>query len=285
MRLAKKFDGEIVSADSRQVYRGLDIGTGKVRGEWRQKTFVYKAVPHHCLDFVSPKKTYTAAEYQKCAKEAIKDVARRGKLPILAGGAGFWIDAVVYDLQLPEVPPDRKLRRKLEKKSPQELLKILQGLDAKRARTVEEKNPRRLIRAIEIARALGKVPKLKQKNIYQALWIGLNPSEAILEKRIKARAQKMIAAGLVKETKKLLHKGVGKKRIREFGFEYRLALAFLEKKISRRELSESMVRESLQYARRQETWFKRNRKIRWVKKSVEAEKICRKFISPSHRPI
>lgn len=266
--LAKKFPGEIISADSRQVYHGLDIGTGKINGRWQrredQRIYVYKNIPHHCIDFVSPKKTYTVAEFKERAKNAIKNITSRGKIPIIAGGTGFWIDTLVYDIHLPAVPPNWKLRRRLEKKSAKELLKILKNLDPRRAQTVEPKNPRRLIRAIEIARTIGKVPKIEKRTPYTTLWIGLKPPQAPLKQKVASRAKNMIKRGLVKETKKLLQGGISRKRVQELGFEYLNTLDYLENKISREEFAERLIRGTLSYAKRQMTWFGKNRNIRWI---------------------
>lgn len=264
VKLAKKFKGEIISADSRQVYQELDIGTGKVSGKWKS-FFIYKKIPHHCIDFVSPKKIYTVAEYKKCADTAIQDINNRGKIPILAGGTAFWIDTLVYDLNFPSVPPNLKLRKKLAKKTLQELLRMLEKLDPERARNIEQKNPRRLIRAIEIAKKIGKVPEIQKHSPYNTLWIGLIPSREILSHSIKKRANRMIKEGLLEEIKKLIRKGVSKKRIKEFGFEYRAALDALEKKITRVELLNRLTQETLDYARRQMTWWKRNPEINWIK--------------------
>jgi len=292
VKLAKKINGEIISADSRQIYRGLDIGTGKVRGKWTKyekftrsrKFFIYRGIPHYCIDFVSPKRIFTAAEFKKCAINAIKEISNRGKIPIVAGGTGFWINALVYDMPLPEVRPNYKLRRRLEKKNREELLKILQKLDPERAKTIEQKNPRRLIRAIEVAQAIGRVPKLNvakyqnaggrsesgqiiniTKNLpYKAIWIGLHPPQKILKKRMCRRVKLMLKSGLIRETKKLIRDGIPKKRILEFGFEYRAALDYVDKKISRKELLERLVHGSLEYARRQLAWFKKNKDIKWV---------------------
>lgn len=278
VRLAKKLNGEIISADSRQIYRGLNIGTAKVAGQWRKphfggstsKTFIYKTIPHHCIDFVSPKKTFSAAEYKQCAKEAIRDIRAAGKLPILVGGAGFWIDAVVHDFALPDAPPNQKLRNQLGRKSPAELLALLTRLDPKRGQTIEQKNPRRLIRAIELARALGEVPPLKKRSPYQTLWIGIQPDAEVLARRIRTRSRAMARRGLAREVKNLLEKKISKKRIREFGFEYRLGLEAREGRISKREFAERLTRETLRYARRQMRWWKKNRAIRWVKHAPEA---------------
>ncbi len=266
VKLAKKLNGEILSADSRQVYRGLDIGTGKVPGIWKNGVFVYKNVPHHCIDFVSPKKVFTVAEYKKCAESAIQDISYRGKIPILVGGTGFWIDSLIFDLNLPEVPPNPKLRRTLEKKTTGELLKILKKLDPRRAKTIEQKNPRRLIRAIEIATKLGKVPPVKKQDRYNATWIGLNPRLEILKQKIVLRTSQMIKKGLIQETQNLRQKGIPIKRIREFGFEYKTALDYLNKKLNYKEIHLNLVKNTLHYARRQMTWFKRTKEIRWNNK-------------------
>lgn len=265
VKLAKKVNGEIISADSRQVYRGLDIGSGKVPGKWIKNKFIYKGITHYCIDFVSLKKVFTVAEYKKCAESAIQDISYRGKIPILAGGTGFWIDSLIFDLNLPEVPPNPKLRRTLEKKTTDKLLKILKKLDPRRAKTIEQKNPRRLIRAIEVAKALGKVPILKRQERFNTTWIGLNPDPETLRKRIERRATEMLKKGLLQETKKLLKKGVPRKRIKEFGFEYKTTSDYLDKKISRAEVQQGLIKETLRYARRQMTWFKRNKEIKWLK--------------------
>lgn len=319
VKLAKKFSGEIISADSRQVYRELDIGTGKVVGRWIKlkaprpsrgeaggeqkstlvpslgrkklktetqnlKVFAYKSVIHHCIDFVPPSKSFSAAEFKKCAEAAIQDIADQGKLPILVGGTGFWIDTVAHNLNIPTVPPNPNLRKKLTTKTAAELVAILKKLDPARAKTVEPKNPRRLIRAIEIARALGFVPKLKKRKAYNVLWLGLKSPQQTLHRNIKRRVRKMLDCGLAAETKKLLHHRLTKKRISELGFEYRSALLFLEKKVSRRHLEKALVRDTLKYARRQAVWFKRNRAIHWLATKKEADELLQKFLAAKLNP-
>ncbi len=261
--LAKKYNGEIISADSRQVYRGLDIGTAKVAGTWRNGIFAYKKIAHHCIGFVSPRKTYSVAQFQECAARAVRNIAQRGKIPVVAGGAGLWIDALIYDWHLPHVAPNLKLRRRLEKKSAAQLVTMLKKLNPRRAQTIEQKNPRRLIRAIEIAHALGSVPKLKKRGRYDALIIGLSPAPVVLEKQIRTRAQKMIQGGLISEIKKLRALKISTKRIREFGFEYRAGLEYLDGALSQADLLKRIAVETRQYAKRQMTWFKRNPDIIW----------------------
>lgn len=285
VRLAKKFGGEIISGDSRQVYRGLDIGTGKVPGKWTlhkknarsHNFFTYRGIRHHCIDFISPKQRFTAAEFKTCAKQAIQDITSRDKIPIIAGGTAFWIDALAYDLDFPPVPPNPKLRRHLARKSPQELLRILQKLDPERAQAIEPKNPRRLIRAIEIARTLGRVPPIKKTPTRGILWLGIAPSKTWSGK-VRRRIKNMLRTGFIPETQRLLRHGVGKKRIKEFGFEYYAALYFLEGKISRRELCLLLLNGTKKYAKKQMGWWKRNKKIRWVSESRSAEKLAKNFL-------
>lgn len=277
VRLAKKFHGEVISADSRQVYHGLDIGTGKITRREMQ------GVPHHLLDVAEPKRQFSVAEFQHLAKKAIVDITRRGKVPFLVGGTAFWIDALVHGMQLPSVPPNKALRKRLGKKNARELFRILERLDPARARTIERQNPRRLIRAIEIARTIGRTPKAKRRMPYRALWIGLNPPKTILKKRIQARVGRMLRRGLIAETRSLIRARVPKSRIREFGFEYRAILDYLNGKSTRSRLIDAIVRSSLDYARRQLGWWKRNKSIHWLDAPALAEKFVGRFISPKTR--
>ena len=155
VKIAKKINGEIISADSRQVYKGLDIGTGKITRK------EMGGVPHYCLDVVSPKKIFTVADFKKCAEKAIEKIFAKNKIPIIVGGTGLYIQAVVDNIVLPEVKPNWRLRKELEKKTTEEMFKMLKKLDPERAKNIDAKNPRRLIRAIEITKEIGKMPKLK----------------------------------------------------------------------------------------------------------------------------
>lgn len=265
VRLAKKFNGEIISADSRQIYRGLAIGSSKVTKK------EMAGIRHHLLDAASPRRAFTAAQFKNRAERAIRDIARRGRTPIIAGGTAFWIDTLVYDLMLPAVKPNAVLRRRLEKNSPAELFALLKKLDPKRAAGIEKGNPRRLIRSIEIARSLGRVPKLKKRAAYNALWIGLRQPYETRSHRVGRRVRAMIKKGLVAETKKLLRQGVSEKRIREFGFEYTAALDAISKKIPMTELTPRIIRDTKKYAQRQMRWWAKNKAIRWIRDSTDAQ--------------
>ncbi len=240
VKIAEKFNGEIISADSRQVYKYLDIGTGKITKK------EMKSVPHHLLDVVHPKNKFTVAEYQKKAIYAIADIIKRGKIPIICGGTGFYIDAIMKGIVFPEVPPNKKLRKILEKKTTQELFKILKKLDSRRAKNIDAKNKVRLIRAIEIAKALGQVPKITEETPpYEFIKIGLYLPSEKLKKKIEKRVKKMFQDGLLKEIKKLKKLGVSDKKLREFGFEYH------------KPTPEKVITKTIKYAKRQMTWFKR----------------------------
>jgi len=164
VKLAKRFNGEIISADSRQIYRRLDLGTGKVPGRWRRTknngryflSYWYKGIGHHLIDFVDPKRQYSSALFQRDAKKAIAKILQRGKLPILCGGTAHWIDALIYNQPLPNVEPNLKLRLKLDKKSADGLYRQLKKLDPARAKTIDRHNKHRLIRALEIVIVTGK---------------------------------------------------------------------------------------------------------------------------------
>ena len=270
--LAKKFGGEIISADSRQVYRGLDIGTGKVTKKEQ------KMVRHHLLDVANPKKVFTVSDFKKLAQRVICEIARRNRLPLIVGGTGFYIDALVRNIVVPEVPPNKKLRAKLAKQSAEHLFSRLFILDPRRAKTIDPKNKRRLVRALEIVLTTGKpVPKIVSSIKYQVLWLGLKPKDP--EKRIGKRLDIRLRLGMVREVKKLLNSGVSHKRLQELGLEYGWISRYLRGKIEYKEMKEGLLRDIIKYSKRQMTWFKRNKETHWVKNQKEAEKIIRKFLA------
>ncbi len=293
--LAKQIKkAEIISADSRQVYKYLDIGTNKVSGTWqtcgsptsaqvhvpaiasKRTCFIYKGIPHYCIDFVHPRKTFTVVEFAQCAKQAIQEIQKHGNIPILAGGTGFYIQAVVDDIVLPEVMPDVKLRKKLEKIPVEKLFKMLEGLDPRRAEAIDSKNPRRLIRAIEIITATGMpIPSVKKRK-HNALMLGIAKNKEELRHAIEQRVKKQMR-GLINETKLLIKMKIPKKRIRELGFEYRLAFEYMRKS-DFRNIEERLVQENLKYAKRQTTWFKRDKRIHWVETKKDALALIRAYL-------
>ncbi len=264
--LAKKYNGEIISADSRQVYMGLDLGSGKVTEKEMD------GVPHHLLDVANPKKQFSVADYVKIAEQKIQEILTKGKIPIVCGGTGLYIDTLLSGVALPEVPANAKLRKQLEKKSAESLFKMLAKLDLARAKTIDSKNPVRLIRAIEIAKALGKVPKIKKvESKYQILKIGLDMPDEILKSRIAIRLDERLKAGMLDEAKRLHAKDITWHRMQELGLEYRAMANFLTNKVSFENFEKNLISDSWHYAKRQRTWFKRDKKIIWINPLKKSE--------------
>lgn len=250
VRLAKKFNGEIISADSRQVYKELDIGTGKITKQEK------RGVPHYLLDVADPRKRFTVSDYKKLADDNIRYIVSCGKLPIIVGGTGFYIDVLTGAASFPDVPPNKLLRRKFDKLSKEMLFEMLRAKDSRRAREIDPRNKVRLIRALEIIEKYGSVPQLgSSTSKYDFVFIGLVPTN--LEQRIYDRLLKRIP-GIIRETRKLSFK-----RAYELGLEYRYTALYLKKKLSRKEMIEQLYTAIRQYAKRQMTWFKRNKEIRW----------------------
>lgn len=276
IKLAKKFNGEIISADSRQVYKGMNLGTGKVTKKEMQN------IPHHLLDIVSPKTRFTVAEYKKRAKKAIKDIQKRNKVPFLVGGTGFYIEAVVDGIIIPKVKPDWELRKNLEKETTEELFKKLKKLDLKRAKTIDRNNRRRLIRALEIVLKTKKpIPSLKKDPIdCDVLILGVKPKN--LEEKISKRLKERFKKGMIAEVKKLhnppVGRGVSWKRLEEFGLEYKYIAQYLQGKLTKQEMIEKLQKEIEHYAKRQITWFKRDKRINWIKNEKDAQKLTKIFL-------
>jgi len=277
VRLAKKFNGEIISADSRQIYKGMDIGTGKItRKEMR-------GIRHHLLDIRNPDEPYAVAEYKKDAIRVIRSILRRKKLPILVGGTGLYIRAITENLEIPAVPPNPILRRELEQKLAEnglnELFKELVKLDPEAAYIVDGKNPRRVLRALEVTIISGKPftsQKQKGPKLFETLKLGLNPTD--LRKRIDGRAGKMIHAGLVQEVKKLVKKyDTSTQALNAIG--YREIIRYLKKELNLPQALGLIQKNTWQYAKRQMTWFRRDKEINWVKNEKETEKLVKKFLA------
>ncbi len=273
--LAKKFNGEVISADSRQVYKGLDIGTGKIT-KWEMK-----GVRHHLLDVASPRKVFTAHDYAKMARAKIANISQKGKLPIVAGGTGFYIDALLGRIVLPNVPPNPRLRASLEKKTVEQLFALLKKKDHRRAQTIEPHNKRRLIRALEIVSTLGRVPYNDIVSRYDTLWIGLTPHMRDLERKIASRLRARMRRGMVAEAKQLHAQGLAYKRMQQLGLEYRSLTRHLQSKITHAQMVDELSRDIRRYAKRQLTYWRRNRSIRWydARAKNEAVKAVAKFVS------
>ncbi len=280
--MAKKFKGEIVSADSRQVYSGLDIGSGKITKKEMH------SVPHHLLDVTSPKRVFTVSDYKRLAEKKIGEILKHSNVPIVCGGTGFYIDALLSGVEYPEVPPNQKLRTMLAKRSAATLFTMLKEHDKARAANIDPHNKVRLIRAIEIAKYLGKVPAVKAKSKWQTLTIGFMLPREVLKEKIRIRLLARIKKGMLNEAKQLHAKGLSWKRMETLGLEYRYEARFLQGKITKTEMIEQLSSEIFQYAKRQETWFKRDKSIIWIdprRKSdrKKAETSIKKFLETGRK--
>ncbi len=273
VKIVRKLNGEIISADSRQVYKGLNIGTGKITKK------EMRGISHHCIDIVSPKKVFTVSDFKKYAERAIEKIFAKNKTPIIVGGTGLYIQVIVDNIVLPEVKPNWKLRKELEKKTTEEMFEILKKLDPERAKNIDAKNPHRLIRAIEIAQSLGRVPNLETKcSSWEALQIGIKPSDKKLKENINKRLIDRIKKGMIAEAKRLHSQGLSWKRMDELGLEYRYLAKFLKGEISKKEMIEKLKSEIWRYSKRQMTWFKRDKKIKWISTKEQAEKLVKEFL-------
>lgn len=267
VEIAKLINGEIISADSRQVYKGMNLGTGKITKK------EMKGIPHHLLDVISPRNIFSVNNFQKIANKKITEIINQGKIPIICGGTGFYIDSIVNGIAFPEVPPNKKLRKELVSKTTKELYEKLKTIDKNRAKTIDKNNPVRLIRAIEIAKALGKVPLQNKVNgKYDIMKIGLTLPPEILKEKIKNRLLARLKKGMLNEIKNLHKNGLSWKRMEALGLEYRYGALYLQQKISKTDMIEKIKTESWHYAKRQKTWFKRDPNIIWIDPTKKSDK-------------
>jgi tRNA dimethylallyltransferase len=260
VRLAQALDGEVVSADSRQVYTGLDVGTGKLTLAERD------GVPHHMIDLVEPHVRYSVADFQAAAFDVIDDIRRRGRLPILVGGTGLYVDAVVRGYDFPPAPPDQAARRALEETAVDALLERLRALDPAAAEQVDARNPRRLVRAVELGQAgVSYADTRRQVARYATVTLGLTWPREILRARIASRLAARLHDGMVDETRSLLQRGVTPARLDELGLEYRHLARYLDGGYaSQQELVDSLEPAIARFAKRQWAWFKRDPQTHWL---------------------
>lgn len=272
---------EIISADSRQIYKGLDIGTGKITPT------EMKGVPHHLIDIAEPlgefenESPYSVADFKRDAEKAIADILHRGHIPLICGGTGQYIDAVIFDQSIPAVEPDDKLRAELEPKSIEELTEMFndlnKGKDGKpQIHSVDMQNKRRIIRAIEVLKELGHIPPITKNERFDTLWIGLDADDETLKTRIAERLESRMKAGMLEESERLLQGSkLTLERMQELGLEYAHMADLISKKaqdtplseVDQADLAEFRAQLSLaiwHYAKRQRTWFRRNEAIHWL---------------------
>ncbi len=267
---------EIISADSRQVYKGLDIGTGKVTEAEMM------GIPHHLLDVVPPTTNYSVSDFVKAALEACFSILGNNKIPIVVGGTGLYVDTLLGRMVIAEVGPNEALRTSLEQKSLSDLLSLLESKDPARAVTVDRHNKRRVIRALEIAEALGATPPggplLSGESKYDILWLGVRLPQEILFENIHTRLLSRIEDGMIEEAVALHTQGLSYERMIELGLEYRSLAYYLQGQVSKEDFIVQLETTIRNYTKRQLRWFKRNPDIHWVENKEDALKLVRQFL-------
>ena len=268
IQLAKAMNGEIISADSMQVYRHMDIGSAKVTPEEMD------GVPHHLIDVLEPEEEFNVVVFQKLTKEALTGIYERGHIPIIVGGTGFYIQALLYDIDFTENDGDTAIRRELEKLAQTQgagcLHQMLQEIDPESAAAIHQNNVKRVIRAIEFYRQTGKKISLhneqerEKQSPYQFLYYVLDTDRKTLYERIDRRVDLMMEHGLVDEVKHLADMGCTRDMVSMQGLGYKEILDYLSGEISLEEAVYILKRDTRHFAKRQITWFKRERDVRWL---------------------
>lgn len=284
IELAKEWNGEVISADSRQIYMQMDIGTGKPRGVWNTELgeSIYRVggVPHHLMDFLEPSQVYSSAEFKQDALEKIRHIQERSHLPFLVGGTGMYIQALIDNLEIPKVPPQIGMRTELEKQSLDELIQLLQAEDPESAQRIDRKNKRRIIRALEVTRALhGSFVKYQRKGppLFTVLLLGIEMPRAELYARIDRRVVQMVSDGLVEETQQLLSQ-YDPSRTAMSGIGYFEIGEYLRGVYTLPEAIKKIQYRTHSYARRQMTWFRKDKRIIWVRDLREARGLISHFV-------
>lgn len=266
IRLAEEFRGEIVSADSRQVYRGMDIGTAKPAEEERRR------IPHHLLDLVDPGEPFTLAHYQHLAYDIIAEINRRGRVPFLVGGSGLYVRAVLEGLAIPRVPPNLERRADLERSDTLDLYQRLQKIDPLAAQKIDPHNKRRVIRALEVSESAGRPITALQTHRappYRILRIGLTLPRALLYDRINARVDQMLAAGLVDEVRGLMRRGYSLDTPAMSGLGYRQIASFVRGEATLEEAVRLLKRDTRRFVHHQYSWFRLDdARIHWFDMSA-----------------
>ena len=294
IEIAKRFHGEVISVDSRQVYRRMDIGTAKIEGERVEigertmmdlmegsgsKAVLVEEVPHWGIDLIDPDVEYSISEFKQFTEKKIAEIIRRGHVPILVGGTGFWMQAIIDNFDLTNTKSDPVLREELEKKTLGDLFHEYKELDPEGAEVIDRENKRKLVRALEVTKLTDKPfsqSQAKGERKYDVLQIGLLVDREVLNERINLRVDEMVAKGLVDEVRKLKDQyGCEIESMTSIG--YRQVCEFLEKKVSLKEAIEEVKTASRQYAKRQMTWFKRDERIQWVETQPQAMALAETF--------
>ncbi len=288
IRLAREFNGEVISADARQVYRRMPISTGRPSGQWEKieeniSAYVVGGVPHYFLDVVEPDVVMSVAEFKSQAAARLADIARRGKLPIVVGGTGLYISALIDNWEVPAVLPNSQLRRELESKSLLELSKLLGRLDPETNSWIDKNNRRRLVRALEVVIETGQsftAQRRRGPRPYNDLRLGVRWPWPVLRARIEQRIDEQMAAGMVAEVEKLAAAGFDPKLPSLSSLGCTEILSYLQGECTRFEALRAIKIYTWRYAKRQLTWFKRDKNIHWIEGGhwEEAAKLVKEFL-------
>jgi tRNA dimethylallyltransferase len=286
VEIAKLFEGEIINADARQVYRQVHIGTGKPTGESRlykrrYRAFIHKGVPHYLMDFLPPSETYSAVEWRNSAMKAIQGIRKRKHLPIIVGGTGLYVASIVDHLEFPDVPPQPLLRKAYDLKSLDDLVGLLLRIDPDAHVEVDVKNKRRVIRALEMMTFTGqKMAELRKKGppLVDAFLIGIKRTTEELYARADAEIDSMVERGLVDEVRRLIAQGVSESSPAFTALGYREIALHVRGEILLKEAMDRMKKITHAYIRRQVTWFKRDARIIWVKDMEEGVEKVREWL-------
>lgn len=265
IRIAQELDGEIVSADSMQIYRFMDIGSAKPTAEEQA------AARHHLVDTIDPREPFSVAEYCRMARECIEDIFRRGKLPVISGGTGLYVNSLIYDMDFSAPPADRNLREKYQtiaqEKGAEYLHSLLAKVDSEAAARIHPNNVKKVIRAMEAAKSGEKIPSFensfRRTSSYTCILIGLQRDRAELYDRINRRVDIMMEAGLEDEIRRLMDMGLSSEDISMKGIGYKELIDAMNGFSTTEEAVELIKRNSRRYAKRQMTWFRRYPDIRW----------------------
>lgn len=266
VRLARELQGEIISADSRQVYKSLDIGTGK---DLQEYIINGCKVPYHLIDIIDAREEFNLFEFQKRFYEIYSGLIAKNALPVMVGGTGLYLESIILNYQLPPAPPDQETRQNLQGKSIEDLQKDLLDLNVHQHNKTDMEDKDRLIRAIEIARArLRKSPDLIRKTAINAAVFGIRWERSVLRERITSRLKQRLKEGMIKEVEMLQKNGLSWARLNALGLEYRYVSQFLRGKSSYDEMFTRLNTSIHQFAKRQETWFRRMERkginIHWI---------------------
>lgn len=270
IRLAQKLDGEIISADSMQIYQKMDIGTAKIRKEEMD------GIPHHLIDVLDPSEEFNVARFQEMAKEALEGIYRRGRIPLIVGGTGFYIQGLLYDIDFTKEEQDFRYRENLQKKAKEEgaqaIHKMLQAVDPASAQKIHPNNTKRVIRALEFYHLNGRKisehneQESRKESPYRFAYFVLNQNRTTLYERINHRVDLMLEAGLVEEVRRLKEAGYGKNLVSMQGIGYKEVLDYLDGKMTLEETADQIKKDTRHFAKRQLTWFGREKEVIMIDK-------------------